>query len=174
MRMVAAVRTIPRMDDHPEFRRNAQWPNFAARLCDYRIGHMISEVITNLRPQAVIHTHEGHGWERLIQADCHRMEKPPIVIGYQHAVLFPGLKSINYRHGKGADPDHIFSAGKITRDQLINESEFDEISILGSPKSFKSPQKAEFKMRGNCLIAPEGTISAGIDHGKICNWCSLS
>ena len=50
MRMVAAVRTIPRMDDHPEFRRNAQWAQFCSRaLCDYRIGHMISGVITNLR-----------------------------------------------------------------------------------------------------------------------------
>ena len=160
IRMIAAARTIPRLDEQPAFRRNAQCAQFCSKaLSDYRIGNMVSRIIKKSHPQAVMHTYEGHGWERLIQTDCHNMEKPPIVIGYQHAVLFPGLKSINYRHGHGADPDHIFSAGKITYDQLINESEFDRISILGSPKISKNPGKAKFEANGTCLIAPEGTIS---------------
>lgn len=160
MRMVAAARAIPPLDEQPVFRRNVQCAQFCSKaLSDYRIGNMVGKIIKSIRPQAVIHTYEGHGWERLMQTDCHQMEKPPIVFGYQHAVLFPGLKSLNYRYGQGADPDHIFSAGKITYNQLLSESEFDEISILGSPKNFESPRTAKFKAKGNCLIAPEGTIS---------------
>lgn len=160
MRMAVAAWTIPKLHDQPAFRRNVQCAQFGSRaLCDYRIGNMIGKAIKRLSPQVVIHTYEGHGWERLVQTDCHHMKRPPIVIGYQHAVLFPGLKSINYRHGHGADPDQIFSAGRITYSQLVSESEFDKIAILGSPKTFKSLQMAKFEANGNCLIAPEGTIS---------------
>lgn len=160
IRLLISVMTIPKLNDHPSFRRKVQWAQLCSRaIGDYRIGLMVGEIITNFQPRAIIHTYEGHGWERVLQADCHQMKKPPVIIGYQHAVLFPGLKSICYHHGNGADPDHIFTLGKITRDQLIKEGDFDKISVLGSPKNFKMRPSAKFKGKGNCLIAPEGSIS---------------
>ena len=82
VRLLISLITIPKLNDQHSFRRKAQWAQFCSRaIGDYRIGLMIGEMITNFQPRAVIHTYEGHGWERVFQADCHQMKNPPIIIG---------------------------------------------------------------------------------------------
>ncbi|MCE2517552.1 MAG: hypothetical protein J4F41_06915 [Alphaproteobacteria bacterium] len=175
LRAAIAALTLPRPESHPEshpepedeaklkehvFRRHARLAQISSRaLGDLRIGSMVSDAISQMSPRVVLHTFEGHGWERVMTAHAHQMSPPCHVAGYQHAVLFPGQKSLLHRHGNGADPDHIFTAGRITRDQLLRESAFDDITVLGSVKATAKTPAVSFAASGACLIAPEGTIS---------------
>ena len=85
---------------------------------------------------------------------------PAHVIGYQHAVLFPGDKSLYHDHGGGTVPDHIFTTGDTTRDILTEDIKFfqGQISSLGSIKHKSSPPNIDFRAQGTCLFAPEGTL----------------
>lgn len=156
--------------DELMFISKARLAQFNSRaIGDYRIGKMIISLIVALKPRIILHTFEGHGWERLMAAEAHQMKGhsiPPHIIGYQHAVIFPGSKSLSFSHGNGADPDHVFTSGKITHDHLLRESAFPSMSILGSVKAVSVP-KPEFRANGACLIAPEGTLSEVIIMSKL-------
>ncbi len=126
---------------------------------NYRIGLMISNLLLQLRPQAVLFTFEGHGWEKVMMSKSRKMQNPPLFWGYQHAMLFPGKKAINFKVGKNVDPVHIFTTGEITLKKLKNESEFDHFSILGSVKNSNSKISVNFTPGSRvCLFAPEGVI----------------
>ena len=60
---------------------------------------MIAKIIVASKPRIIIHTLEGHGWERIVAATAHALPNPSHVIGYQHAVLFHMDKSPYYDHG---------------------------------------------------------------------------
>ena len=165
MRMLCAAFSIPSIGtskDELSFVRKARLAQFNSRaIGDYRIGKMIMTLIAGLKPRIILHTFEGHGWERLMTAEAHMLEVQdvqPHIIGYQHAVIFPGSKSLCFSHGNGADPDHVFTSGKITHDHLQREASFPSLSILGSVRSVSDPM-AKFSPNGACLIAPEGTLS---------------
>jgi hypothetical protein len=166
--LIFASLTIPNADRSALFRRRIQWAQFSSRaIGDYRIGRTLTNHIKNQNPRAVLFTFEGHGWERLMLAECRNAGMSTIFAGYQHAVLFPGAKSLNHQYGQGADPDHIFTAGRITFEQLKRESEFNYISILGSVKAQHDQKPIRFNSKGHCLIAPEGTISEVIFMTKL-------
>jgi hypothetical protein len=173
MRMLGASFSIPSIGtrkDELSFVRKASLAQFNSRAVgDYRIGKMILSLIAGLKPRIILHTFEGHGWERLVTAEAHQMTVqgiPPHIIGYQHAVIFPGLKSLCFNHGNGADPDHVFTSGIITHDHLQREASFPPLSILGSVRA-TSVNKAKFSPNGACLIAPEGTLSEVMIMSKI-------
>lgn len=142
--------------------RLAQFGNIA--IGDYRIGTMLARMINKTSPMAIIHTYEGHGWERIVATTAHSLAEPATVLGYQHAVIFPGEKSILDERGI-ASPDHIFTTGEsthaiLTRDSAIPAERF---SILGSikastPGNTARANKVNFRADGACLIAPEGTM----------------
>lgn len=143
------------------FRRLAKAAQFGSRaIGDFRIGQMISEIISTIQPRVIIHTFEGHGWERIATATAHALPTPAYVIGYQHAVLFPGDKSLYHDHGGGTVPDHIFTTGDTTRDILAEDIKFfqGQISSLGSIKHKSPAPKIDFRAQGTCLFAPEGTL----------------
>ena len=148
-----------------QFRRNAQIAQLSSRaIGDMRIGSMISRIISAAPPKAIFYTYEGHGWERIMAANAHSLSAEMKLLGYQHAVVFPGEKSINYAHGGGADPDHIFTAGTATKKILAKESEFParHYSTLGSVKAANASSNispTNYGRKSACLIAPEGTLS---------------
>jgi hypothetical protein len=121
---------------------------------------MISKVIVAVQPRIIIHTFEGHGWERIVAATAHALPIPAHVIGYQHAVLFPGDKSLYHDQGGGTAPDHIFATGDVTRDILAQNVTFfqDQISTVGSIKHKSPSSDTDFCANGTCLFAPEGTL----------------
>ena len=84
---------------------------------------MIAKIIGASKPRIIIHTLEGHGWERIVAATAHALPNPSHVIGYQHAVLFPVINRC-IDHGGGTVPDHIFTSGDITRDILSRDIKF--------------------------------------------------
>ena len=75
-------------------------------------------------------------------------------------MVFPGQKSILCDYGV-AMPDHVFTAGLITHQMLIDAAEMpvDFFSVLGSSKAEQTNLKPVFNADGACLIAPEGTMS---------------
>ena len=156
-----------------QFRRNAQIAQLSSRsIGDMRIGFMISRIISASPPKAIFYTFEGHGWERIMAANAHSLSANVKILGYQHAVVFPGKKSINYAHGGGADPDHIFTAGTTTKKILAEESDFPAgyYSTLGSVKAASTSSNispASFDKKSACLIAPEGTLSEVIIMAKM-------
>ena len=144
-----------------KFLRAARLGQFNNRaMGDYRIGTMLAGYIRALAPKAIIHTYEGHGWERIVDADAHLMPKKPLILGYQHAVVFPGQKSILCDYWI-AMPDHVFTAGLITHQMLVDDAEMpaDFFSVLGSSKAEQRNLRPVFNTDGACLIAPEGTMS---------------
>ncbi len=155
-RMLMASITLPKLDHAVRFSWLARLTQFSSgALGNLRIGEMLKHIIARARPKAILYTFEGHGWERVMAAFAHRYYQKTHLMGYQHAVMFPGVKSINNKHGGGADPDHIFTVGSITKDMLISSSDYDEkmFSVLGSIKSPSSHEKPVFKANGACLIA---------------------
>ena len=164
IRLLFAAFTLkwnPNNEGRSKFLRAARLGQFNNRaMGDYRIGTMLARYIRAMEPKVIIHTYEGHGWERIVDADAHLMPKKPLVLGYQHAVLFPGQKSILCDYGV-AMPDHVFTAGLITHQMLIDAAEMpvDFFSVLGSSKAEQTNLKPVFNADGACLIAPEGTMS---------------
>lgn len=168
LRLFRAALTLPivRSPNHsPMFGRHAKLAQFNSRaLGDYRIGVMLLQVLSALKPKIVIHTFEGHGWERVMTTGLRQSipKTTPYIIGYQHAVVFPGKKSISFKRksadGVSADPDHIMTTGHITCHSFQSEGTHSGISVLGSAKA-TSTDAPEFTAQGACLIAPEGTIS---------------
>ena len=164
LRLINGAMTLPSDGTsitNNRFRRLAKAAQFGSRaIGDFRIGQMISEIILTIKPRVIIHTFEGHGWERIVAATAHALPTPAHVIGYQHAVLFPGDKSLYHDHGGGTVPDHIFTTGDTTRDILTEDIKFfqGQISSLGSIKYKSSPPNINFRAQGTCLFAPEGTL----------------
>ena len=83
------------------------------------------------------------------------------MIGYQHTVLVPGVRNINSRIGEGADASHILTAGRITYDMLLQQSEFtaEYITMAGSPKAMTRAKPGLQSFNGTVLGAPEGQLS---------------
>lgn len=171
-RLFLSAFSLPRGDNarSAHFCRLAKLSQFGNRaIGDYRIGMMLGEIIRASSPKAVIHTYEGHGWERLLADAAHKMDTSVKVFGYQHAVIFPGPKAILQNRGV-AMPDHIFTTGEAAKTMLAKEGELPKtyFSILGSSKVFNAKPSAQFSPKGACLIAPEGTLGEVKLMAKLC------
>ena len=73
--------------------------------------------------------------------------------------MFPGLKSLLYRFGKQANPDHLFTIGEVTKRELIMNGEHQSVSVLGSNRAIKAKPDQKFGVQGTCLFAPEGDMT---------------
>ena len=137
--------------------RHMNYRNMAA----VRIGQQIANVATAYQPKIIIYTFEGQAWERVLCKYIRDILPNISMIGYQHTVLVPGVRNINSRIGEGADASHILTAGRITYDMLMAESEFnaDEITIAGSPKAMMRVEAGLQSFSGTVLGAPEGQLS---------------
>ena len=163
IRLIMASFTMPRLagKDMGRFHFLARLAQFNNRaIGDYRIGSMLVHAITQLSPKVVIHTYEGHGWERIVNKAAHSKPDTICVYGYQHAVIFPGAKPVLENRGN-ATPDYVLTTGEAAKNLLISNSSIpgDRFSILGSIKARDDEMPAQFTPTGACLIAPEGTLS---------------
>ena len=122
---------------------------------------MIAKIIVASKPRIIIHTLEGHGWERIVAATAHalpNLRKSRDWLPARGTVSSD--KSLYYDHGGGTVPDHIFTSGDITRDILSRDIKFfkKQITTLGSIKRDSLLTNACFQTHGTCLFAPEGTL----------------
>ena len=162
LRLLLSIHKMPVLTGNSiekKFSRMAKMSQFNSRaIGNLRIGLMLSDIIFRTSPMFVIHTYEGHGWEKILNATTHKMNKRPFVCGYQHAPLFPGPKSICH-DVEEASPKHIFTTGEITRETLMKDCEIPGVSfsVLGSNKN-KNNIASYRSQTCNCLFAPEGTM----------------
>ncbi len=150
--------------------RAAQESLSGASRSTLRIGQQIHALVEKLRPNAVVVTHEGHGWERLAFSVARSAAPGVICIGYQHAALFRLQHAIRRRLGSSYNPDVILTAGSISQWQLESCPELEgmPISVLGSTRSIgdtleanQSPPRewGEDSQKKTCLVIPEGIAS---------------
>ena len=177
MKLFLASFSLPNLGNR-KFFKCASLSQFDHRaIANARIHEQVNTMLLKLNPKVLVQTFEGHGWERMNALSAHSQSKPIKVIGYHHAVLFPGPRAIDFTYGNGADPDIIMMAGKTTQQIFRNESEYKPecIAVLGSVKHVKVNQDLPFKLKYNlCLIIPEGDINevrimaeVGIETAKV-------
>ena len=163
LKMFITSFSIPAMTDRNGRRlaRQARLAQFGNRaLGDMRIGKLIARHITMRQPKIIVHTFEGHGWERIVNVIAHQMSPPAVTFGYQHAVLFPGERSINYLHDGGADPDVVMTSGPVTKELFLRSAQYSKKNtiVLGSVKSSSGEDSPLSSVNGTCLLVPEGVF----------------
>ena len=162
LNLVIASFSLPRVGDK-QFHKCAKFAQFDhMALANSRIHEQVYNIILKIKPKALVHTFEGHGWERMVALSAHQMENPITVFGYHHAVLFPGPRAIDFIYGNGADPDNVLMGGPITETLFKKESAYpsESISVLGSVKHV--PVKTRQRNRNLskcCLLVPEGDMN---------------
>lgn len=131
----------------------------------------IGELVSKLKPKAIVVTYEGHAWERIAFAAARNACPGVQCIGYQHAALFRLQHAIRRNLSREYNPDHILTAGNIAKAQLEHSIGLNgiPISVLGSNRALKRPrsvnhdsrQIGQEKMFLNpvCLVLPEGIVS---------------
>ena len=126
-----------------------------------RIASQLANFIQQTQPRVVLFTYEGQSWERVLCKLVHDQIQDVYMVGYQHSVLTPGLRNIEVRLGAGCDPDHILTAGRVTRAILLDQSHFNanEINVLGSPKAINVENGKVQSFSGTVLGVPEGQLS---------------
>ena len=133
-----------------------------------RIAIQINTLVAQIKPKAIVVTHEGHAWERVVFAAA-RTANPDIrCIGYQHSALFRLQHAIQRSLGQQYNPDQILTAGAITCAQLRSISDLEQIpiSVLGTNRICKEStvisghmSKQERMEPEVCLVLPEGIAS---------------
>lgn len=136
-----------------------------------RIGEQICALVAKHRPRVVVATLEGHAWERVVFAAARSAFPAVKCVGYQHAALFRMQHAIRRNLASIYNPDHILTAGTISKTQLEQAPELEgiPISVFGSNRSFKGGgnlassapvQKSEGDSKMfTCLVIPEGAAS---------------
>ena len=89
-------------------------------LATLRVSEQIGALVAKLGPSAIIATHEGHAWERVVFAAA-RHSRPGIrCIAYQHAALFKLQHAVRRNLHGHFNPDWIVAAGKVGAAQLAH------------------------------------------------------
>ena len=136
-----------------------------------RIASQIGMLVEKLQPDAIVVTHEGHAWERVAFATARRSKPGVRCIGYQHAAVFRLQHAIRRNLSPQFNPDHILTAGIVSKTQLDSVPGLKgiPISVLGSNRYYKRKDltcqpfaQEDFHRNVNnlsCLVLPEGIAS---------------
>lgn len=136
-----------------------------------RMARQIGELVVRLKPKAIIITHEGHAWERVVFAAARSADPEVRCIGYQHAMLFRLQHAIRRSLAPEYNPDQILTAGIVSKLKLERVSGLKgiPISVLGSHRSPKDTginrgcttnrKQAGRSDNPACLVLPEGIVS---------------
>lgn len=129
-----------------------------------RMAQQMGALVSHVNPGSIMVTHEGHGWERVLFATARRVDPRVRCFGYQHAALFRLQHAVRRNLGDEYNPDHILTAGDVSRIQLESAPGLKGIpvSVLGSDRSFKSGAPGSADVMDHefaCLVLPEGFVS---------------
>lgn len=142
--------------------RFARRPESAAALS---IGEDIGEIVKACSARNLLITHEGHAWERIAFFSARRMRPAVRCAGYNQACLFPLQHALKRNLAEPFNPDHIFTAGRVTKEMLEKAPELQGIgvSVLGSDRGLAEQQRttpsAAHRLQPVCLVMPEGILS---------------
>lgn len=136
-----------------------------------RMSRQIGTLVTKLKPNAIVVTHEGHAWERVAFAAARSVAPEVRCIGYQHAAVFRLQHAIRRSLAHEYNPDYILTAGTVGKKQLEQTPDLKGIPIfeLGSNRSFNASARdlpptqhlrtREHSNKRTCLVLPEGMAS---------------
>ena len=139
-----------------------------AALATLRISEQVGALVAKLRPSAIVVTHEGHAWERVVFAAARRSRPGIRCIGYQHAALFKLQHAVRRNLLGVYNPDRIVAAGEVGAAQLAGAPRLPgtPVAVLGSSRARKasaaesrSALAAAAMCAGKattCLVLPEG------------------
>lgn len=133
----------------------------SASLSTLRLYYQILDLVTRLRPKAIVVTFEGHAWERLAFAAARQALSNVICVGYHHTILFPRQHAALRPLGARFDPDAILTAG------IINERRFRQayaskpinVATMGIHRRQKETVDRDPVLNHRCLVIPDGIIS---------------
>lgn len=144
--------------------REARSPEAAAALS---IGEDIAAVAEASNAKSLVITHEGHAWERIAFSAARRLRPGIKCIGYNQACLFPLQHALKRNLFPRFNPDHILTAGRVTKEMLENAPDLSgvRVSVLGSDRGLlhaEAPGRPAASCRTGqpvCLVIPEGILS---------------
>ncbi|MET3900808.1 hypothetical protein ABIB57_004776 [Devosia sp. UYZn731] len=127
-----------------------------------RIGMQVAALTKHTRARVVVMTYEGHAWERLAMLLARRSVPDIQCVGYSHAVLFPEPRAMTASLGAALDPNHILTAGTVTRDKLKELVQMPNVrlGVLGSVRRGTAALSPDRPQR--CLVLPEGLVSESV------------
>lgn len=135
-------------------------------LTTLRMAAQLGALAAETKPKAIVVTHEGHSWERLAFAAARKMVPKIKCIGYQHAALFRLQHAIRRNLAREYNPDHIVTAGAVSKSQLDHAEDLNGIpvSVLGSNRALTGGGAYPHLEIGHepvasCLVLPEGIAS---------------
>ena len=148
------------MDDKIRTEARRQTLSISA-LSTLRLYYQILDLVTRLRPKAIIVTFEGHAWERLAFAAARQALPNVICVGYHHTILFPRQHAALRPLGERFDPNAILTAG------IINEKRFREaytsqainVATMGIHRRQNKTVGRDPASSHSCLVIPDGIIS---------------
>lgn len=133
-----------------------------------RMAKQVSSLVIKLQPKALIVTHEGHAWERVVFRAARGVSPDIRCVGYQHSALFRLQHAIRRNLSWEYNPDCILTAGPLGKARLAQALDTRQIPIAvgGSSrglKTVKDDRRAKnffgvSNMR-SCLVLPEGIVS---------------
>lgn len=138
-----------------------------------RLGEQIAALAVALKPKAIVVTHEGHAWERIVFAGARSAVPDVRCVGYQHAALFRLQHAIQRGLAPAYNPDHILTSGPVFKARLDRAPGLRgvSISVLGSSRGVAQdasagvvaakvrPRITSEPNRQGCLVLPEGMLS---------------
>ncbi len=131
-----------------------------------RMYWQLQSIVSLAKPKAILVTFEGHAWERLAFAAARSVEPGCKCLAYQHAAIFRVQHAIRRKLKPKYNPDLIFTSGTVSRNQLVQSSEFSEseVLVLGSDRGINEigmrvQMRSTDPIRHACLVLPEGIES---------------
>ena len=173
IRMIAFSFSFPKHDKDKassKFFYLARMAQFGSQaLCNYRIGTMLGKFVEVQKPRFVMHTLRSHGKNPLFIPKNSPQTK---IIGYQHAVIFPGKSLILIMAISQLQTSFVRRDNNTT--DLIKELLFNykKIIALGSCRAGNVIPPKLTDTSGICLFVPENRrrdkimIDVGVNAAK--------
>lgn len=125
-----------------------------------RLADQIAHIARQVRPDIIVSTLEGHGWERVVFHSVRQALPDVRCVGYTHAPILPFHPGLTVRIGHGYDPDVVLVPGDVHLRALAPEiAPGREVGVLGSPKSIRFDVDRQAREGSRmCLLLPEGLV----------------
>ena len=134
-------------------------------LANLRVHETLARICARLKPAIVITTHEGDACERLIWHAARTLLRPPLCVGYQHALLPQHAHAIRRCLGgpQGAsDPDVILTLGRMSHAALAASPNLRGVRLIeyGSHRHARVRVHPPWSDRPRqCLVLPDAEES---------------
>lgn len=130
-------------------------------LSTLRVYYQILDLVTRIRPKAIIVTFEGHAWERLAFAAARQAMPGIVCAGYHHTIVFRRQHAALRPLGESLDPDVVLTAGEFSekRFRTAYASRPVTVATMGIHRRQKEVNARDPATSHACLVIPDGIIT---------------